>query len=79
MSRMTSKKRSQSDAQGEVLFIELAFHHPQCGWFYRRNVTGIRKKNCGFNFRRAKRSFRNIASVSLYRPGRPAIALAMSL
>jgi hypothetical protein len=60
-------------------FIELAFHHPQCGWFYRRNVTGIRKKNCGFNFRRAKRSFRNIASVSLYRPGRPAIALAMSL
>jgi hypothetical protein len=49
-------------------FIELAFHHPQCGWFYRLNVTGLRKKNCGFNFRCAKKSFRNIASVSLYQP-----------
>ena len=45
-------------AQG--CFIELAFRHPQCGWFYRRNVTGIRKKNRGFNFRRAKKSFRNV-------------------
>jgi hypothetical protein len=35
-------------------FIELAFHHPQCGWFYRLNVTGLRKKNCGFNFRISK-------------------------
>ncbi|MEI9922164.1 MAG: hypothetical protein WDN50_00035 [Bradyrhizobium sp.] len=56
-------------AQG---FIELASHHPQCGWFYRRNVTGIRKKNCGFNFRMLKCGFRNVSSVSNYRPGRGA-------
>jgi hypothetical protein len=56
-------------------FIELAFHHPQCGWFYRRNVTGIRKKNCGFNFRISKRGFRNVSSVSNYRPRGAAIAL----
>jgi hypothetical protein len=64
-------------AQG--FFIELAFHHPQCGWFYRLNVTGFRKKNCGFNFRSAKKSFRDVASVSLYRPGGRTIALHISL
>jgi hypothetical protein len=62
-----------------VCFIELAFHHPQCGWFYRRNVTGIRKKNCGFNFRMSECGFRNISSVSNYRPSGAAIALQMPL
>jgi hypothetical protein len=51
-----------------VCFIELAFHHPQCGWFYRRNVTGIRKKNCGFNFRMSECNFRSVSSASNYRP-----------
>jgi hypothetical protein len=72
-------------AQG--FFIELAFHHPQCGWFYRRNMTGFRKKNCGFNFRRAKKEFpRYPPSFTLPAkepdkdPSRiPAIALHMSL
>jgi hypothetical protein len=79
MSRMTSKKRSPREAQGEVLccspkgFSWSVFHGagiPLSAMppFYRLNVTGFRKKNCGFNFRNAKKSFRSIASVSLYRP-----------
>jgi hypothetical protein len=43
------------------VFIELAFHRPQCGWFYRRNVTAIRKKNCDFNFRGAD----GVSAISL--------------
>jgi Phasin protein len=42
-------------------------------------VTGIRKKNCGFNFRMSECGFRNVSSVSNYRPKGAAIALQVPL
>jgi len=54
----------------------MAFHQPQCGWFYRLNMTRFRKKNCGFNFRACKSNFRDALRL---RVTGLAIALDISL